>query len=474
MEHSNPSYDPSTQDDTNERETSASKRSVPDDYTSLEPASDTDFTTASDSQVTSSDTSNLMSYQPSLLPTPKMSAMGGMMPGMHAPPQAQLQQQQQQPQRPGQQQIFGLAPDPNPPTVTVPFSEINSVDGDKRVTCPVDVPDEHVARAIGKSGQTVRAIQNLSGAFITIPQSCEPGTSVRRILIAGTKNQIKYAKVILDIKTRGDDTPLPLPDDAENDQANPILRKVVPVPNDQVGRVIGKQGITIRQLQELSGAHVEVAKECKPGVNVREITLLGRQPQLEKCEELIQAKLAGESLPSLPGMYQLEHKVYVPNDMVGRIIGKGGCTIRELQEQSGAHMDIAKECAPGTDQREITIKGDQAQVALCQQLLTAKVPSSGQEAMNPYNYYAGAGGGGGLQGAAGGYSYAQYGSYQPQQSYDYTQTYPAAQGGAPQSAAATASGGHDDHQQQQAWAAYYAQYGQHAGYPNMAQPRHQS
>ena len=43
------------------------------------------------------------------------------------------------------------------------------------------------------------------------------------------------------------------------------------VPNDQVGRLIGKGGQTIRQLQELSGAHVDVSKACKTGSFMREV-----------------------------------------------------------------------------------------------------------------------------------------------------------------------------------------------------------
>lgn len=96
--------------------------------------------------------------------------------------------------------------------------------------------------------------------------------------------------------------------------------------------------------------------------------------------------------------------------MVGKIIGKGGATIRELQDASGAHIDIAKQCAPGMTQREITITGGPAQMAYCNLLLQGKIcegdmshPAYQQAYANYSQVYAQ------TQGGAGGY--AQGGGY---------------------------------------------------------------
>ena len=64
--------------------------------------------------------------------------------------------------------------------------------------------------------------------------------------------------------------------------------------------------------------------------------------------------------------------VSIPDEMVGRVIGKGGSTIKELQDQSGAHIDIAKESS-GSGQRAVTISGDTNQMTYCNMLLQAKI-----------------------------------------------------------------------------------------------------
>ena len=209
------------------------------------------------------------------------------------------------------------------------------------------VPNDIVGRIIGKGGATIRSIENISGAHIDIPAECEPGSTDRMIKISGTPAQIAYCKAIVQQKVEGGgESTIPLPQEGQGDPSNPVATKIVHCPNDQVGRIIGKAGATIRQMQELSGAHVDVAKECKPGTDFREVTLTGNIQQMQYCEQLIQQKLAGESLPTASSVYGYpsanETKCFIPNDMVGRIIGKAGATIRELQDQSGVHMDIAK------------------------------------------------------------------------------------------------------------------------------------
>lgn len=150
--------------------------------------------------------------------------------------------------------------------------------------------------------------------------------------------------------------------------------KLIGVPDEMVGKIIGKLGSTIKQIQDISGAHMDIAKACEPGVFDRTITITGIPSQIEKCEELIRTKIDGGNLPVAPSVNGIaETVVQIPDDMVGRVIGKGGSTIKEIQDQSGAHMDIAKECTPGTNTREVTIRGDPNQMAYCNLLLQSKI-----------------------------------------------------------------------------------------------------
>ena len=135
-----------------------------------------------------------------------------------------------------------------------------------------------------------------------------------------------------------------------------------------------------------------------------------------------------------------EISVTVPNEMVGRIIGKGGSSIREIQQSSGAHMNIEKECIPGTQNRRIGVKGTLLQMAYCNLLIQSKISGGDQtypDYMQAYTTYMtltqqqqGGGGGGGYgaqqqqqqQQAA----YGGYGQQQQQQQYGYGQQQQAA------------------------------------------------
>lgn len=47
----------------------------------------------------------------------------------------------------------------------------------------------------------------------------------------------------------------------------------------------------------------------------------------------------------------------VPNKLVGSILGKGGSTLKEIQQQTGARVTISKrgEFAPGTQNRCVLV-----------------------------------------------------------------------------------------------------------------------
>ncbi len=49
----------------------------------------------------------------------------------------------------------------------------------------------------------------------------------------------------------------------------------------------------------------------------------------------------------------------MPNECVGLIIGKGGETIRQLQQESGAKIQVAKKEIPNTGIRNVFVDGPQ-------------------------------------------------------------------------------------------------------------------
>lgn len=58
---------------------------------------------------------------------------------------------------------------------------------------------------------------------------------------------------------------------------------------------------------------------------------------------------------------------------MGRIIGKQGATIRLIQEQSGAHIDVPRDSGQPT--RELALKGDAVQIQTAISLINQKIQS---------------------------------------------------------------------------------------------------
>ncbi|KAJ1484889.1 hypothetical protein T484DRAFT_1746390 [Baffinella frigidus] len=96
--------------------------------------------------------------------------------------------------------------------------------------------------------------------------------------------------------------------------------------------------------------------------------------------------------------------ILIPNDSCGRIIGKGGAMIRQLEAQSGCSIKMQNEPTPGSDTRPITLEGSPNVIAAAQVLIMDKVSEGQQRQAGTWEAPAGAGGilGGGPPPARGG------------------------------------------------------------------------
>jgi transcription antitermination factor NusA-like protein len=138
------------------------------------------------------------------------------------------------------------------------------------------------------------------------------------------------------------------------------------VPNGVVGFIIGRGGENIASMQARTGAKVQIQKEheLQPGQTQRTITLSApTQQAIDECREIImkmvreKASLFGVSLSKderlLKEALDAGHAlvtVQVPDADVGLVIGKGGATIKAIQEQTGANIQVP----PSADTNDAT------------------------------------------------------------------------------------------------------------------------
>jgi len=139
---------------------------------------------------------------------------------------------------------------------------------------------------------------------------------------------------------------------------------IIPVPNECIGLIIGKGGETIRQLQQESGAKIQVAKKEIPNTNIRNVFVEGAPDRYEHAKRLIEAIVEEHQ-----GALGIEHtgneicvKYPVPNNMVGLLIGRGGENLKKLMAKTHASIHIPKTSEPGSTERAVEIRGSKEQI----------------------------------------------------------------------------------------------------------------
>ncbi|KAJ4798761.1 Far upstream element-binding protein 3 [Rhynchospora pubera] len=185
-------------------------------------------------------------------------------------------------------------------------------------------------------------------------------------------------------------------DDLDADETERIddpseTSRTIEVPNHRVGVLIGKAGDTIRNMQKLSGARIQIVKdsETAPDATTRAVEILGSIESIDKAEELIRDVLAeadaGRPPPLSGRAYNMSQssqvEMQVPTDKVGSIIGKGGQMIKDLQARSGAHILLVQpQDSEGEDAKERTVRlsGSKQQIEAAKYMIKDIINQTGR------------------------------------------------------------------------------------------------
>ncbi|XP_031786315.1 insulin-like growth factor 2 mRNA-binding protein 3 isoform X4 [Nasonia vitripennis] len=132
------------------------------------------------------------------------------------------------------------------------------------------------------------------------------------------------------------------------------------IPNNSVGAIIGTKGSHIRNIIRFSGASVKIAplESDKPAEQQteRKVTIVGSPESQWKAQYLIFEKMREEGFVSGTEDVRLTVEILVPSAQVGRIIGKGGQNVRELQRVTGSVIKLSEQQAtPPTADEETTV-----------------------------------------------------------------------------------------------------------------------
>jgi len=139
--------------------------------------------------------------------------------------------------------------------------------------------------------------------------------------------------------------------------------------NRDVGHVIGKGGEKIKSIRSETGARINIQTQV-PGVAERITDVSGTVEEVTRAIQLIASSLS-EDRPEITILAERRN--------LGAVIGKGGSTINEIRNDTGAKIDIQKQCIGNSSQKEIRFYGDTESVhraieAVVQQLAEGTSP----------------------------------------------------------------------------------------------------
>jgi len=271
--------------------------------------------------------------------------------------------------------------------------------GNETVEVGLLVQSNDMGQVIGKGGETIKSIRAESGATIYTSKFL-PNVGERTARLTGTVEQVCTAiRMIIDTVAK----------------ELPAVTFLAEYRN--LGALIGKQGVNIKQLREESGAKIFITKECIGNSTQKEVQISGNYEAVMQAVETVVCYLAegktatripyvpgevkgfptGQMMASFPSnlgggrlnqmlgvtggqsisprrmpqamgfdpqgtigasVCRIETTMWVPKEVIGQIIGRGGSNIKAVRMQSTAHVYVdAGEDGDESPERKITIKG---------------------------------------------------------------------------------------------------------------------
>ncbi|XP_014030267.1 far upstream element-binding protein 3 isoform X6 [Salmo salar] len=262
------------------------------------------------------------------------------------------------------------------------------------------IPASKVGLVIGRGGDTIKQLQERIGVkMMMIQDGPMPTGADKPLRITGDPYKVQQAReLVIEIirdKYQGDFR------SGRNDFASRLGGSTldVAVPRFAVGIVIGRSGEMIKKIQGESGVRIQFKPD--DGISPERIAQVMGQP--DRCQHAVQlineltqtaqqerdgfgssggprgrGRGHGDWGMGSPGGLQ-EVTYTILADKCGLVIGKGGDTIKSINQQSGAHVELQRNPPPNTDPnvRIFSIRGTPQQMEVACQLIDDKIGGSG-------------------------------------------------------------------------------------------------
>ena len=134
------------------------------------------------------------------------------------------------------------------------------------------IPGHKVGLVIGKGGETIKQLQEQTGATLIIIQDSNQQAEHKPLRIIGTPESVERAKAeVFKIL---------------NQQVEYVM-----VASNKAGLVIGKGGETIKSIIQASGAHVEIDRIAPPEAVEKNFIIRGSTEAVERAKKMVLEKI---------------------------------------------------------------------------------------------------------------------------------------------------------------------------------------
>ncbi|XP_066548243.1 far upstream element-binding protein 1 isoform X4 [Amia ocellicauda] len=162
------------------------------------------------------------------------------------------------------------------------------------------------------------------------------------------------------------------------------------VPDGMVGFIIGRGGEQISRLQQESGCKIQIAPDSG-GLPDRSVMLTGSLDSIQTAKrlltEIVEKGRPGPVFHHSDGPGMAVQEILVPATKAGLVIGKGGETIKQLQERAGVKMVMIQEGPQNTGaDKPLRISGEPFKVQQAKEMVMELIRDQGgfREQRNEY------------------------------------------------------------------------------------------
>uniref|UniRef100_A0AC34QWA0 K Homology domain-containing protein n=2 Tax=Panagrolaimus sp. JU765 TaxID=591449 RepID=A0AC34QWA0_9BILA len=229
------------------------------------------------------------------------------------------------------------------------------------ITETMMIPGQKCGLVIGRNGETIKTLQEQLGVkMLLIQENQSVSSGPKPLRISGDPMKVENAKRTVEGLINNEE--------GARVQVSKSVGEVI-VPRASVGIIIGKGGETIKRLGLESGCKIQFKPDDDPSTPDRCATLQGSAEQITRATQMISDLLQRSQSQG----QQETFLMHVPANKTGLVIGKGGDTIKQINAESGAHVELSRDPPPNPAEKVFVIKGTGYQIHHAQHIIKIKV-----------------------------------------------------------------------------------------------------